>query len=182
MARYFFAVIVGVIGAIVVHFGAIYLLPTLSANAAAAIVGVSVADGEFVEIGALDNRIARENADPFRVGICKFDLSSGVFRMRSDGDVPLWTIAVHGQSGTISFSATDRNVPGGQLNLAIVNQKQLREIRQSLPQDLENAVIVDTRFDAGFISMRAFEPDASYAEKIREFFANTSCEYVTYEG
>ncbi|WP_349364036.1 MAG: hypothetical protein ABL307_01300 [Roseitalea porphyridii] len=179
MTRLFYATLVGLVGAAVVHLVVIFLLPLVSTDTAWNRVAAQVAEHEPMRPG--DERDAlgagAYGPDPFFVTvICRYDLRAGALHVRSPGLAPLWTVGVHDSLGTVIFSANDRLVAGRRLDLAVVDASQLRFVRQNAPPELANAIIAPAARPTGFVTVRAFRPDPTWDTVIERFVDELACE------
>lgn len=181
MLRIVYALLVGLFGAILVHLGVLFLLPDTSSKAAWAMVPAIHPAGTFSELDGDPESGTGLAVEPgFRLAVCPYDLADGALRAFGSGHVPFWSVAVHSSDGAVLFAANDRNLTLRQLDLVVVDGAQLRAIRQQLPEDLVNAVIIDTVVDTGFVVVRVFEPDSSFKPSSDAFLRGLECVYENY--
>lgn len=177
-----YVLIMGLVGAVIVHLMIIFLLPNLSANNTWALIE------QHTDVGIperIDASIADDNQnlflDPlFEVAACRFDLAEGVMRMTASGDALLWTVAVFDTAGTAIFSANDRIANSANLDMAIVNNSQLRFARQNTPDELAQSIIASADQDEGFALFRVYAPDPSWKSSAKAFLDSMRCEFLTF--
>lgn len=177
-----YVLIMGLVGAVIVHLTIIFLLPNLSANNT---WGLIVENTDVGIPKQIDASIADNNQnlflDPmFEVAACRFDLSEGVMRLTATGEAPLWTVAVFNKSGTVIFSANDRIANSADVDLAIVNRSQLRFARQNTPDELAQSIIASTEQNEGFALLRVYAPDPSWKSSAKAFLSTMRCEFLSF--
>lgn len=179
MMRLFYATLIGLVGAGVVHLAVIFLLPIASSDTAWNRVFAATEQNEpfRLEGGLATLGAGAYGPDPFFVtSICRYDLRNGALRVRSAGSAPLWTVGIHDSLGTMIFSANDRLVAGRRLDLAVVDASQLRFVRQNAPPELANAIIAPANRPTGFVVVRAFRPDPTWSPMVDRFVDDIVCE------
>jgi uncharacterized membrane protein len=114
-------------GAVAVHLILILTLPALAPGSAYRQFARPLPLGEKRVLARAEPSISRPSfSDPFAaVALCRFDLKQGPLRLRAsaDGDRPL-SVSVRLADGTVIYSASDRQTPGGRFNIVIVTQAQ----------------------------------------------------------
>lgn len=179
MIRFAYATLVGLLGAVLVHLAVILLLPLLSSGTAWNTVSSMGADGQPVELDPARQPRLAGSLDPlFRTYACTYDLAEGAFRLRSDIRVPLWTVGVHNTRTTAFFSANDRIAARQRLDIAVVNDFQLRIVRQETPDEFAGSIIAPTQEEQGYVIVRVFAPDATWEPVVERFAASLTCDYV----
>lgn len=182
ISKSLYVIIMGLIGAVIVHLMIIFLLPSLSANNTWALI----VDNTNVGIPQpINESLGDDNQnlflDPlFEAAACRFDLSEGIMRVTANGDALLWTVAVFDPSGTVIFSANDRIANSPSVDLAIVNQSQLRFARQNTPDELAQSIIASTEQNEGFALLRVYAPDPSWKSNAQRFLDSMHCEFLAF--
>lgn len=169
-----YAVVLGLIGAAIVHIAIILLVPGYAGE---------TLSNHIERLGAANNFHRLESphwnrrADPLmRMSACRFDLSNGPVHISALGQVPYWSLALYTQQGDISFSVNDQVSPVTDLLIASPLQKILLE--QAMPEPLENAVIIPQSADQGIAILRVFQPDDSWSDEVAEFFKSAECRTI----
>ena len=181
MIRLLYTTIVGLTGAVVVHLVIILLLPLLATGTAWNTVSSLDSDGRPFELDPGEQPRLAASLDPlFRTFACTYDLAEGAFQMRSDVKVPLWTVGVHNTRTTAFFSANDRIAARQRLDIAVVNDFQLRIVRQETPDEFAGSIIAPSEEDQGYVIVRVFAPDATWTPVVERFAADLSCRYVVF--
>ena len=70
------------------------------------------------------------------LGFCRFDLSNGLYRVRTNIDSEHFiALSFHTRSGRVFYATTDRSALRGKIDVAIVNAPQLETLEASDPED-----------------------------------------------
>jgi len=178
MARLLYAVLVGLVGAGIVHIAIVFLIPFYSERDSWALVSEA---GPPYLVHRLDRAgpagKALANADPmFEVAACRFDLEDGSVHLFSPGHVPYWSLSVFDRRGQNVFSVSDRTATGGILDVVVAKPLQLIELRKAMPANYENAVFVETDISEGMVILRSFVPDPSWRQTVERHISAARCE------
>ena len=137
MARLAYALLLGVVGAGIVHIAILLLLPLFSERdawsrlaTAADLYVMTAADGSD------GSRPTVEAPDPFfRASACRFDLQDGPVRLKADGSVPFWSASIYDRGGQNVYNFNDRTATDGALDFVIVTPAQMIDMRKDLPAE-----------------------------------------------
>ena len=122
-------------------------------------------------------------ADPaFGIAACRFDLNEAPLNVTATGNIPFWSVAIFDRQGQNIYSFNDRTAVERQLRLIVVDAIQMAQIRKNPPEEVEQAVLVESTARQGFILIRALQEDASWAEDVRKFLQDASCERFDVES
>ena len=172
-----YALLLGVIGAGIVHIAVLLLLPLFSERdawsrlaAASDLYVMTAADGSD------GGRSTVQAPDPFfRASACRFDLQDGPVRLKADGTVPFWSASIYDRGGQNVYNFNDRTAAGGELDFVVVTSTQMIEMRKDLPPELEASIFVEADVDEGIIVVRAFAPDDSWTSNITAYVKSIAC-------
>jgi uncharacterized membrane protein len=133
----FFAAIVCVAG--IVHIVSVLAMPAVAPQDALTRLSAAARAGEGVVLlpAASPGREIMPYEDPsVALGVCRFDLSRGFFRVRTsiDGEHYI-ALSFHTRSGRVFYATTDRSALRGKINVAIVNAAQLEGLEANDPED-----------------------------------------------
>ena len=177
MRSLLYALLLGLVGAGIVHIAVLLLLPTLAerdawtrlANAAGLYV-VTPADGS----GGTQPVV--EAPDPlFRAVACRFDLEDGPVWLRAEGSVPFWSASIYDRSGQNIYNFNDRTAAGAALDFVVVTPAQMVEMRKELPAELESSIFVEADLGEGMVIVRSFTPDDSWKSIISTYLGSIAC-------
>lgn len=178
MLRLLHAVLLGIVGAGVVHILALFLMPMMSPRDAWSRLDAEADLYSFVGYAAAQSSAAGPAgvADPFfRSVVCRFDLTDGYVHVFREGRVPYWSASVYDRSGQNIFSLNDRTAKNAVLDLVVVTPAQLVDIRKSPPPELESSVFVEAPIDEGMVVVRGFQPDESWRQQIGDYLKSIEC-------
>lgn len=179
MARFLYTTLVGLVGAALVHLAIVLLLPHLSANDAWRQLESRAEPYTPLRLDNASNGAAISAArtlDPmFAVMACRYDLADGVFSITAPGNSDFWSVAVFDDFGRILFSANDRIVASGDLDLVVALPLQMRALQQSPRAEYANAILTEAERSEGFVVVRVFRPDGTWEPSAEEFIGNVEC-------
>ena len=176
MARLIYAIVLGIVGAGIVHIAVLFLVPAYSERDAwsalsqqANYYAVTRLDpaGQAPVIGSLDPL--------FDAVACRFDLSDGEIRVHGDGSVPYWSMSVYDRSGQNIFSVNDRSSAGGTLDFVIGTPVQMVGLRNDMPADYDASIFVEADTSEGMVVVRVFAPDETWEPTISAYLDEISC-------
>lgn len=172
-----YALVIGLVGAGIVHIVILLLVPSFSERDAWARLA---ATSDLYEMTRLDAEAAGAPiagiADPsLLAAACRFDLVETVAHVAASGKVPFWSVSVYDRNGTNLYSLNDRSATEGRLDLAVLTPEQMIEIRKDLPEEFARSVLVELPITEGIVVVRALAPDESWRAVVSDFLANTGC-------
>ncbi|OQP86768.1 DUF1254 domain-containing protein [Rhizobium rhizosphaerae] len=172
-----YAILIGLIGAAMLHIVLVLGLPRFSAeDAYSRVLGLFEMDS-FFPLTRAPGTTGLSDDDPFlRVAVCGFSVAGGPVRFSAGGDVPFWSFAVYDSTSNEVFSMNDATAVQRKLDVIAATPRQLTELRK-LPSDaLGAAILVEMRDPEGYAVVRAMAPTQSFEENARDFLAKASCE------
>jgi uncharacterized membrane protein len=178
MLKLLHALVLGIIGAGIVHIVVLLLIPHYSEQDAWALISEA---GPAYAMVPLKTTTAGEavlsDADPmFEVAACRFDLSDGTVQITAEGRVPFWSLSVFDRRGSNIYSLNDRSATDGRLDIVIATPAQLLELRKAPPEQYEESVIIEADTLEGIAVLRSFVPDATWGPIVARHLAGTACE------
>jgi uncharacterized membrane protein len=133
----FVATIVSVAG--IVHIVSVLAMPAVAPQDAVTRLSVVAPQGEGVVLlpAATPGREIMPYEDPsVALGFCRFDLSRGLYRVRTNIDGEHFiALSFHTRSGRVFYATTDRSALRGKIDVAIVNAAQLETLEANDPED-----------------------------------------------
>jgi uncharacterized membrane protein len=172
-----YALLVGLVGAGIVHIVVLLAIPSQSKRDAWTRLSPVSKQYEIVRVGAgTAGGPVVGAADPsFLAAVCRFKLADGPVRVRASGRVPFWSASVYEREGPNLFSLTDRSATDGELDLVILRPEQMIEVRKNPPGDFERSIYIELPIQEGMILLRVFMPDNSWRQKIETYLAAANC-------
>jgi uncharacterized membrane protein len=178
MTRMLYAVILGFVGALLVHISALFLIPRMAENDAWARLSKTTQPGVFSIIDeASDIASSMRAFDPnFVMAACQFSLGDGPVSLAGNSAPDFWSLSVFNRQGANIFSINDRSMQGGVLDVVVATPLQLIEFQKDMPPELANSVFAEADVKDGFVVLRAFVPEASMKAEVTEFIKTASCD------
>jgi uncharacterized membrane protein len=180
MIRLAHALLLGLLGAGIVHIAVLFLVPQMSERDAWSRLALT---SDLYRMTRIDPEAGGPavagSVDPlFRATACRFDLSEGVVRISAPGNVPFWSVSVYNRGGQNIYSFNDRTSATGLLDFAVLTPAQMIELRKELPEELQQAIFVEAPLDEGIVVIRTFVPDASWEEVVNRYLAGITCTLI----
>jgi len=178
MLRLFYAIVLGIVGAGIVHIVVLLLIPRYSEQDAWTLISEA---GPAYAMAPLKGSAAGEavlsDADPMcDVAVCRFDLSDGTVQISGEGRVPFWSLSVFDRRGSNIYSLNDRSATDGRLDIVIATPAQMLELRKAPPEQYAEAVIIEADTEEGIAVLRSFVPDATWGPIVARHLAEVACE------
>ncbi|RWP35595.1 DUF1254 domain-containing protein [Mesorhizobium sp.] len=182
MRRLLHAILLGLLGAGIVHIIVLLLAPEFSERNAWSRLAMA---SNLYRMTRLDAEAGGtpvvKSVDPlFYAAACRFDLSDGMVRVKAPGNVPFWSVSVYDRSGHNIYSFNDHSATGRLLDSIVLTPAQMIEIRKDLPEELQGAIFVEAPIDEGMFVIRSFVPDDSWKPTVSRFLEQSSCELQDY--
>ncbi|CDX35279.1 conserved hypothetical protein [Mesorhizobium sp. ORS 3359] len=178
MRRLLHALILGLLGAGIVHIVVLFLVPEFSERDAWSRLAMA---SDLYKMTRLDAEAGGapvvKSVDPlFYAAACRFNLADGLVRIKAPGDVPFWSASVYDRGGHNIYSFNDHNANGETLDTVVLTPAQMIDVRRDLPEDLQGAIFVEAPIEEGIFVVRAFVPDESWKPIVSRFLEQSSCE------
>jgi len=169
-----YALLLGIVGAALVHIAVLLLVPTFTDRDAWARLAERGEPFRFVAVSGSD-AFAR-GANPFlRAVACRFSIEEGMVHIRASGTVPLWTAAIFDRSGQNIYSLNDRTTPSGELDIVVASPPQIIELRKEIPEEFDTSVFVGLETGEGIAVIRAALLDDSWSDLVSDFLDQAEC-------
>ena len=177
MLKLGFTILIGLVGAALLHLVIILALPHFTGLDAYTRV---IAKGEphrFYILGEKPDATGLADSDPYvQAAVCPFDISDLPVRLQARGAVPFWSMVIYDSSSNEVFSMNDRTSVGGLLDVVVASPVQLTTLRKALPEALEQSILVDMPRAEGYAVVRTMAPRKSLEDAAHAFLAGASCE------
>jgi uncharacterized membrane protein len=172
-----YAILVGLVGAGIVHIAILLMLPSFSERDAWSKLAASAEPYAVTRLAQAAGRPSvLRSPDPFFNAIaCRFDLGEGIAHLAAEGSVPFWSASVYDRNGQNIYSFNDRTSADGTLDFVIATPLQMTEMRKNLPAEFETSVFVEADIGEGIVVIRSFVPDASWKPVISGYLDSVSC-------
>lgn len=174
MHRFLYALLIGLVGAGLVHVAIVLMLPHFEAQRSWARVEDAL---PLHLVARLDeSSLPILAGDPFLLSsVCRFDLRDGPLLAAARGRPAAWSAAVFAPEGRSLASLDDRMVPDGRLNLVLITPGQSRERALRSENAADGRFQVEAEAASGLLAVRVLVPDPSWRGLAEEFLSSLSC-------
>ena len=177
MRRLAHAILLGLVGAAIVHIAVLMMVPEFSERDAWSRLAMA---SDLYRMTPLvpepGGAPVVKSVDPlFRAAACRFDLGDGPVQVTAPAGVPFWSVSVYDRGGHNLYSFNDRSAADGVLDAVVLTPAQMIEMRKELPQGLEGSVFVEVDIGEGIAVIRGFGPDESWGPAADRFFGDSAC-------
>lgn len=174
--RLLHALLLGLLGAAIVHILLLLMLPGFARNDAWARVSGLGQNYQFVRLKQDVDGALLAGTDPmFEAALCRFDLLDGVVHVTVKEQVPFWSAAVFDRRGRVVYSLTDRTAAGGPPDIVLASPAQLLEMRKAMPEQFANSVFIESGLSEGMLLLRGFVPDPTWRPTVERFLNEAAC-------
>lgn len=176
MTRLLYAILLGLVGAGIVHIVVLLMVPSHSQRDA------------WTTLSQHSNyyfptRLDQPGAPPLIASIdplfsaiaCRFNLDENIVRVHGRANLPYWSISVYDRAGQNIFSFNDRSSSDGQLDFVVATPVQMIELRNAMPPEFDDSVFVEAEIDEGIVVVRAFTPDESWSPAVARELRAIAC-------
>lgn len=176
MTRLVHALLLGVVGAGIVHIVVVLLLPSYAPRDVWSTLAAREPLYGLVRLDAPAAAPLIDSIDPlFNAAACRFDLHDGALRVWGEGVVPYWSISVYDRAGQNIFSFNDRSSSDSRLDFVVASPLHMIELRNAMPAEFERSVFVEADIGEGIIVVRAFAPDESWGPTVTAYLEGITC-------
>lgn len=177
MLRLLHAIMLGLIGAGIIHIVVLLLVPQFSERDAWSRLAMAADLYKVVRFDARrgDAPVVRSGDPLFYSAACRFDLAEGVVHASAPGRPPFWSVSVYNRAGQNIYSFNDRAASDGTLDFVVATPTQMVEIRKDVIDEFRKSIFVETELDEGIIVVRGFVPDDSWNQAVSAFLDRMSC-------
>ncbi|WP_343314774.1 hypothetical protein AAIB41_01690 [Brucella sp. BE17] len=175
MAHFLRLILLGLIGAAIVHICVLLLVPVYSEmNAWLRIEYIT----EPYRFHPLDkNTGVIGNPDPLvEEALCRFDLADGPVRIMANGDMPYWSLSVYAPNGDNLYNFNDNVSNEHRLDLILADPLGMASLRVAGTQADGQSLLVTQNIGEGAVVLRVFVQDATWKEQARAFFDEAQCQ------
>lgn len=178
MIKVAYAVLLGILGAALVHIAILFMLPHFTEKDAWTRLTSLAKPYEVARLGnGPEERTIPGFDDPlFEAAACRFDLSQGAVHVHAPGHVPFWSMSTYARSGVNVYSLNDRTATNRVLDFVVVSPTDMLTMRKELPPEFERSIFVETSVGEGIVVVRAFMPDATWRGRIDAYLDGLSCD------
>lgn len=177
MIRFAYALLVGVVGAGIVHIAILFLLPYVTERDAWTRMAGLGDVHETIVIEGVDAGRVLATPDPlFLAAACRFELDGGPVRISAPDRVQFWSLSVYDRMGQNIFSLNDRTASAGELDIVILKPVHMLELRNAFPDDFASSIFVEAEIETGMAVIRSFLQDESWRARVSGYLQSVTCD------
>ena len=189
MGRLILALMIGVVGAGLVHIAVIFTMPDVARRNGWSRLAELGKPDELVRVAALDSQpdsvLASADApagdfafvDPaFETAGCRFSLADGPVRMHAlRKDPAFWSASIYNRRGDNLYSINDRSAVDNALDLLVGTKEQLLD-KAAVEDAPETQIPVEVELSEGYMTIRVLVDEESKRPSVDAFVASMKCE------
>ncbi|MFD2237032.1 DUF1254 domain-containing protein [Aureimonas populi] len=183
MGKVLLALLVGLVGAAIVHIAVILAMPRVAEDNAWARLSrvtspfqaaVIWEGGGLPAAGPMRARFAF--MDPaFITSACRFPLADGPVHLEAGEAAGFWSASLYARSGDNLYSINERLAPDGQLDLVVGTAAQLEDARAEGLLGDDGAIPIGVEASELYLTLRVLAPTASERPFAERFARSLSC-------
>ncbi|RIY01278.1 DUF1254 domain-containing protein [Aureimonas flava] len=189
MGKLFLALLIGLVGAAIVHIAIVFSIPLQAENDAWGRLSRLGALFAVVRIEDRPNTAGGDAQEPgfafvdpaFIDSACRFSLEDGPVRLTADERTGFWTASVYARNGDNLYSISERVALEGALDLLIGTREQLDLARVEGTELPDQTVTVELATDEGYVMVRSLVDSRSERPFVDRFVRSITCRPATDE-
>ncbi|MBO0904907.1 DUF1254 domain-containing protein [Jiella sonneratiae] len=189
MGRILLTVMIGVVGAGLVHIAVIFAMPDVARRNGWSRLAELGQEDQLVRVEALESspepapgQAAQQSGefafvDPaFITAGCRFSLADGPVRIRALQSNPaFWSASIYNRSGDNLYSINDRSAVDNALDLLVGTRDQLVD-RAAAEDAPKTQIPVEVEMTAGYMTIRVLVDEESKRPGVDDFVSSMRCE------
>ncbi len=187
MGKLLLAILVGLVGAAIIHIAIIFSIPMQAENDAWARLARFGDLFSVVRVGEPPPAVTNQPAaaafafiDPAFIDVaCRFTLENGPVRVTAEERTGFWTASVYARNGDNLFSISERVALEGALDLLIGTREQLDLARVEGSELPDQTVSVELPNEEGYMTVRSLVDSESERPFVDRFARSIVCRPAT---
>jgi len=192
MGKLLLALLIGIVGAVLVHIAVIALMPQVASNNAWGRLSELGKMYDIVRVEPLESEGRRAAAtglatghgtfafvDPaFITASCRFSLADGPIRLFANGgNTTFWSASIYNRSGDNLYSINDRSAVEGTFDLLVGTRDEIVDLKADVdPQEEdETSIPVEVDLTEGYMTIRALVDEESKRPAVDQFIRSLEC-------
>ncbi|WP_061934074.1 DUF1254 domain-containing protein [Aureimonas sp. AU22] len=189
MGKLVLALLIGLVGAAIVHIGIIFSIPLQAENDA---WGRLSRLGDLFAVVRIEGRPSAAGNQPGAPGFafidpafidaaCRFSLENGPARVTADERTGFWTASVYARNGDNLYSISERVALEGALDLLVGTREQLDLARVEGSELPDQTISVEMPSEEGYVMVRSLVDSESERPFVDRFVRSIGCRPATDE-
>ena len=161
----------------VVHIVTVLGVPRFAVNDPWREIGGIVGDGAFTRLPRPAPGVkTRPGLDPAMThAACRFSLDKGPMRIRAETTDGYWSLSLYDRRGLWVWGVDNRASEQKPIDILVADHVQVAQLRESLPEEFDDVVIVDWSGREGFAIYKVLVPNRSREAEIDAALATAKC-------
>ena len=161
----------------IVHIATVIGVPQFAVNDPWREVGEFTGDGVFTRLPrAAPGVKTLPGLDPAMThAVCRFSLDKGPMRIRAEVIDGYWSLSLFDRRGLWVWGVDNRAAEQKPIDILVASHVQVAQLRESLPDEFEDVVIVDWPGRQGFAVYKILVPGKSREEEIEKTLSTATC-------
>lgn len=181
MARIFYTILVGLVGAALIHIIVLLMIPSYAKQGLWQALAGRAELYQMVPFDATEPGQSHlpGTGDPLFTAIaCRFDLEDGPLHLQSEKTTSFWSLSIRNPAGLSVYSLNERVSRDGKLDIVILTEQQMDGFKTDLDERFSNSILIETELGDGIAVLRAFQKDQTVADEVASFLKNSTCEPI----
>jgi len=140
-------------------------------------IGALAGDGVFTRLPrAGAGQTTLPGLDPAMThAVCRFNLDGGPMRIRAETADGYWSLSLYDRRGLWVWGIDNRAAEPKPIDILVASNVQVAQLRESLPDEFEDVVIVDWPGREGFAIYKVLVPTKSQEAEMEATLATAKC-------
>lgn len=170
------AVVIGLVGAVVLHIVIILGIPHFATRTAWGRVEALGAAGTFHSLDKAAGTDALGSTDPYvRTAVCVFHDDGAPIRIIAGSALPFWSLAVFDTHSNEVYSMNDRSAVERRVDVTLATPSQMITLRRAPPDTLGKSILIELPEKDGFAVLRTIAEDPTWDATAQGFLAEARC-------
>ena len=192
MGRVLLSLVIGLVGAAIVHIAVIFAIPILADNNAWGRLARIADMGAVVRIDSQPQATGEAQlrqdglgphdfafVDPAFVTVaCRFSLADGPVRTTAPEATDFWSASIYSRQGDNLYSINDRSSVKGRFDLLLGTPEQLVDAEANSVSQEETAIPVGLDITEGYLTLRVLVDDQTQRPGVDAFVQSLRCQDV----
>ncbi|WP_185983137.1 DUF1254 domain-containing protein [Aureimonas mangrovi] len=184
MGRLLLALLVGLVGALIVHIGVIFAMPQVTENNAWARLSQAMPPfrATVVYAGGLSEAPLTPGGERFAfmdpafiAAACRFTIADGPVRLNAEAPRTFWSASIYSRAGDNLYSINERVALDGAFDLVVGTQAQFEQARIEGESGYEDAIPVVVTSNELYLTLRTLVESESRRPFAEAFARSVRC-------
>lgn len=174
MAKIVRLLLLGLVGAAIVHIAVLLLVPFYSSKNAWSHLE-ALGDGYRFHYLSEKSGLVSDQDPLMEQAACRFDLTDGPVHITAKGNPPFWSLSIYAPNGDNLYSINDNVSHDRELDLIIADPIGIAALRAEGVQNDGRSIIIEQDISEATVVLRSFVPDASWQQQVKNFLSQANC-------